>query len=140
MSKSERHPAVGARERAMDLLLRHAEARERPQIRGGGRRVPKTGTPAPDASRPEPLVRTRPQPPVPQPLDARPREARRKNGSSAAKRARSRRIAFWTACCAVWAARRIRPGFPCCGGTGKRSWGRSWPRWPVRWGTGTTSC
>lgn len=96
MSKSERHPAVGARERAMDLLLRHAEARERPQGHGGGRRVPKTGTSAPDGSRPEPLVRTRqqppvPQPPVPQPLDARPREARRGRREMTAEEREQRR-------------------------------------------------
>lgn len=91
MSKSERHPAVGARERAMDLLLRHAEARERPQGHGGGRRAPGTGTSAPDASRPEPLVRTRPQPPVPQPLDARPREARRGRREMTAEEREQRR-------------------------------------------------
>lgn len=91
MSKSERHPAVGARERAMDLLLRHAEARERPQGHGGGRRAPGTGTSAPDASRPEPLVRTRPQPPLPQPLDARPREARRGRREMTAEEREQRR-------------------------------------------------
>ena len=91
MSKSERHPAVGARHRAMDLLLRHAEARERPQGHGGGRRAPGTGTSAPDASRPEPLVRTRPQPPVPQPLDARPREARRGRREMTAEEREQRR-------------------------------------------------
>lgn len=91
MSKSERHPAVGARERAMDLLLRHAEARERPRGHGGGRRAPGTGTSAPDASRPEPLVRTRPQPPVPQPLDARPREARRGRREMTAEEREQRR-------------------------------------------------
>ena len=31
MSKSEGHSPAGARERALDLMLRHAEARERPE-------------------------------------------------------------------------------------------------------------
>lgn len=91
MNKSERHTAVGARERAMDLLLRHAEARERPQARGGGRRAPKTGTPAPDVPRPEPLVRARPQPPIPQRQETPRRDVRRGRREMTAEEREQRR-------------------------------------------------
>ena len=37
MSKSEGHSPAGARERALDLMLRHAEARERPEKTGRNR-------------------------------------------------------------------------------------------------------
>ena len=67
MSKSEGHSPAGARERALDLMLRHAEARERPE-NTGRKRAGKTGPAAP----PGPLVQPRPQAPqLPPPPPAR---------------------------------------------------------------------
>lgn len=71
MSKSEGHSPAGARERALDLMLRHAEARERPEKTGrkrAGKAVPAAHAPAP----PGPLVQPRPQAPqLPPPPPAR---------------------------------------------------------------------
>ncbi len=98
MSKSEEHSPTGARERALDLMLRHAEARERPE-KAERKRAGKTGPAARPPAAPEPLVQPRPQAPQrPQPparreswrgkreLTAEEREQRRKMGPLTSER------------------------------------------------------
>lgn len=103
MSTSDRRSAPDARERAMDIMLRHAEAREqsggkaRPRSKKSGSASPASGT----DPRPAPLVTPRPQehkqlPPQQQPkrrpwsrareLTPEEREQRRKLGPLAAER------------------------------------------------------
>lgn len=99
MSKSEGHSPADARERALDLMLRHAEARERPE-KAGRKRAVKSGPAAHAAARPEPLVQPRPQAPQQPPrppaqrqprrgrreLTAEEREQRRKSGPLTSER------------------------------------------------------
>lgn len=98
MSKSKGHSPADARERALDLMLRHAEAHERPEKTGrkhAGKSGPAAQAPAP----PEPLVQPRPratqrpQPPARRPtwrgrreLTAEEREQRRKSGPLTSER------------------------------------------------------
>ena len=92
MSKSEGH---SARERALDLMLRHAEARERPAGKAGRARPEKPAAPAPSG----PLVRPRPQPPERPPApERRPRPAwRGKREPTAEEREQRRRMGPLTA-------------------------------------------
>lgn len=99
MSKSEGHSPTGARERALDLMLRHAEAREQLE-KAGRKRTGKAVTAARAPAPAEPLVQPRPQAPRqrPQPqerrqlwrgrreLTAEEREQRRKTGPLTSER------------------------------------------------------
>lgn len=90
MSKSEGHSPTGARERALDLMLRHAEARERPE-KAGRKRAGKTAPAAPASAPAAPLVQPRPQAPQLPPPPARRQPRRGKRELTAEEREQRRK-------------------------------------------------